>query len=434
MAKPEPFLTSEKITNDDGSPSDYLVRYLNKIAAAGEKTITFPVTSVNGMTGAVVLTLDELIGAGGIDYDKLNAKLQEMITQGMNANAYTDNRIEELKSEDDPFDQYAFRIESNYANDDYMNQADITYSGTTYYHSGTAIYCPYYRPGLSPQSSAGSNGYRTDLITGAYKGGFTATLFTVERKINVYKVMCQIAANAGAGGVASTTALSQDWRICIYSCAPKEFTIANSYGTDNTIYMRFPHKLIWSSPIMNTKDKITTYKNDYFYGAFGTSLYPHILSMPISVDVPTASKTLDRGTYFACIMAANNSSVPTSAALNQMFYMTDITSGVHTNSTFHTTGAMLFPSLSTAYFDLGKFTSSGGFITNQTHFIVYNTKGNDVVSNYVTAPPDNMLSTYSAITFDDSLSTFTDPLTGATANIAFGTGCIGGLYFRASYA
>lgn len=77
--KAEPFLAHEKSVNEDGTPSDYLVRYLQSMADAGQKEVKFPVTSVNGKVGDVVIDLGDVLSEGGIDYDKLNDKIQELI-------------------------------------------------------------------------------------------------------------------------------------------------------------------------------------------------------------------------------------------------------------------------------------------------------------------------------------------------------------------
>lgn len=77
--KAEPFLAHEKSVNEDGTPSDYLVRYLQSMADVGQKEVKFPVTSVNGKVGDVVIDLGDVLSEGGIDYDKLNDKIQELI-------------------------------------------------------------------------------------------------------------------------------------------------------------------------------------------------------------------------------------------------------------------------------------------------------------------------------------------------------------------
>ena len=67
----EPFLVQEKIINDDGTPSDYLVRYLNNSLQQGKKTVKFPVTSV--------INLQDIVDGVDINYALLNEKIQEFI-------------------------------------------------------------------------------------------------------------------------------------------------------------------------------------------------------------------------------------------------------------------------------------------------------------------------------------------------------------------
>lgn len=74
----EPFMSQEKITNEDGTPSDYFIRYLRNAITQGDKNIKFPVTSVNGMTGDVIIDIKDLINAE-FDYSLINEKLQELI-------------------------------------------------------------------------------------------------------------------------------------------------------------------------------------------------------------------------------------------------------------------------------------------------------------------------------------------------------------------
>jgi len=77
LAKNEPLMAQEKIINDDGTPSDYLIRWLRSAFNAGEKTVKFPVTSVNGMTGDVVISIDDLFPNFEIDYDYINKKIED---------------------------------------------------------------------------------------------------------------------------------------------------------------------------------------------------------------------------------------------------------------------------------------------------------------------------------------------------------------------
>ncbi|HXV98534.1 MAG TPA: hypothetical protein VEC93_08930 [Anaerolineae bacterium] len=57
----EPLNRTEKIINADGSPTQYFIRYLGALSAAGQKsvTVTGQVTSVNGMTGDVVIEIPD---------------------------------------------------------------------------------------------------------------------------------------------------------------------------------------------------------------------------------------------------------------------------------------------------------------------------------------------------------------------------------------
>jgi hypothetical protein len=99
-------MAQEKITNDDGTPSDYLIRYLRTAITNGEKSIKFPVTSVNGKTGDVIIDIEDVISNFDIDYDKLNAKIQELIA---GLDAIRQEMIQKFQQHITDYHKYAFQ-------------------------------------------------------------------------------------------------------------------------------------------------------------------------------------------------------------------------------------------------------------------------------------------------------------------------------------
>ena len=99
-------MSQEKVVNDDGTPSDYLIRYLRSAINSGSKTVKFPVTSVNGKTGDVIIDLDSILSEGGIDYDKLNEKLQELIA---GLDAIRQEMIQKFQQHITDYHKYAFQ-------------------------------------------------------------------------------------------------------------------------------------------------------------------------------------------------------------------------------------------------------------------------------------------------------------------------------------
>ena len=106
LANTEPFMNQEKITNADGTPTDYFIRFLRMQWDSGNKNVKFPVTSVNGMTGDVVLDITNIFNGEDIDYDLINKRLQELFTQIVNLRVELINLIQ--KHVDD-YHKYAFQ-------------------------------------------------------------------------------------------------------------------------------------------------------------------------------------------------------------------------------------------------------------------------------------------------------------------------------------
>lgn len=417
MAKVEPLLTSERITNDDGTASDYLVRYLQKMYAGGAQSVKFPVTSVNGKTGDVVITFDDIVEAGGIDYDKLNEKLQELIAglAGVRTEIYT--AIANLKNEDDPFDQYAFRTGFNYAND----VADIlSYEGNDLLndYGRCGLYAPHWVDGVT------TNAYPADYTLDANGNTLQCYLFAMPRKFLAERIIFRIATTNNLNDVAGAKQL---WQIGIYKATKKLITTTGALGVpDVDQYFRFPGARVWMSPVMDTSvkfDSVTpsnsTYVNQFYYD------YNGYTKMPPSL-VFDSQKTIAPGVYFVVVARQNSATPP--AQSNQIHW-----TGTKTYSSGYgqDTGNFInmFPAnVDGNWYANGMYLSSAsGYMKNPVSWTTYTIKG--LSAEYINLPDNlewvfrNTDLTFSTIAMQTN--TFTDPLDNSH------TSCE--LYFKGSF-
>lgn len=425
LAKAEPLLTSERITNDDGSASDYFVRYLQKMQANGASSVKIPVTSVNGKTGDVVITFDDIVQAGGIDYDKLNDKLQELISGLESMRLYVDQKILELRDMDDPFDQYAFRTGFDYDINDALQ-----------YPSSDPLNDPgydgFYVPHFSSESSQSAYNIGS-YMTQTSKNMLHCLLFAIPRQMRVTSIGFCLSGSA-SNDVAGA---KQQWKIGIYESGLKNLlcNMAPPYPDTNQ-WMRFPTKCVWRSNLMDTSKKVdsatpanTTYLNDIYYSINGYSGSPALFLRSEAV------LTLKRGVYFVVISRTNSAIAPSYANEIKSTRLFSDDSESQVQGEF----INLFPSFKDPrWYDIGPGTS-GSFssIQKNTNFIMTN-----LSANYL-ALPDNLYDTFYTINFEkagalSTFNTFTDPLdplfTSVTVDYGISQSRIGGPVFTGSFA
>lgn len=295
MAKIEPLLTGERLTNEDGTASDYLVRYLNKMAGAGAASVKFPVTSVNGKTGDVIITFDDIIQQGAIDYDKLNKKLQDLIAGLNQEHQFT---IDTMNGHQSNWHRWPYQsFHNTKINDSRMMTlgTEATVNGELYKLT-PSIYIPNSRPTITS-----TNITSQPTVTNGNSKLFN--IFSIDKDITVNRLY--IGSNTFANDLIAS---SCEVQFAIYSAgivtAEVELS-SESYrdiGTKRRMPMRFPNALIWSSDVLSSVDRTTGWPS-YIKNQ---DTVPTINSSTLSWGFPTSSPdvpsfTLKRGIYFVAM-------------------------------------------------------------------------------------------------------------------------------------
>mgnify|MGYP003479607030 CR=1 FL=1 len=189
----EPFLVQEKIINDDGTPSDYLVRYLNNSLQQGKKTVKFPVTSVNGMTGDVVINLQDIVDGVDINYALLNEKIQEFIAA---LSAVRQEDIQRMADHQSDWHRWAYQsFHKTRLSNALLGTGSPGLIGADEYQFNPTMYIP--NQANSDQTIGNSATY---YPSGATKGSKLFMLFAVEKDITVNRLYIDMV----------TTSLSSD--------------------------------------------------------------------------------------------------------------------------------------------------------------------------------------------------------------------------------
>lgn len=370
--------------------------------AGGAQSVRFPVTSVNGKTGDVVITFDDIVEAGGIDYDKLNEKLQELLAGLAEVRTEIYTAIANLKNEDDPFDQYAFRTGFDYAND----VADfLSYEGNDLLndYGRCGLYAPHWVDGVT--TSNYSDSYTLD----ANGNTLQCYLFAMPRKFLAERIIFLLQTANNLNDVAGAKQL---WQIGIYKATKKLITTTGSLGVpDVDQYFRFPGYRVWMSSVMDTSVKFdsgtpanSTYPNEFYYD------YNGYTTMPPSL-VFDSQKTIDPGVYFVVVARQNSATPP--AQSNQIHW---IRNQAYTSGYGQAEGAYInmFPAnVDGKWYANGRYLSSAsGYMGNPVSWTTYTIKG--LSANYIDLP-DNLEwlfrnTDFTFSTVATQTNTFTDPL------------------------
>lgn len=291
----EPFLVQEKIINDDGTPSDYLVRYLNNSLQQGKKTVKFPVTSVNGMTGDVVINLQDIVDGVDINYALLNEKIQEFIAA---LSAVRQEDIQRMADHQSDWHRWPYQsFHNTKINDSRMMTlgTEATVNGELYKLT-PSIYIPNSRPTITSTNITS----QPTAINGNSK---LFNIFSIDRDITVNRIY--IGSTKFANDLIAS---SCEVQFAIYSAGivTTEVDINSesyrSIGTKRRIPMRFPNALIWSSDVLSSVNRTTGWPS--YIQNQDTS--PTINSSTLSWGFPTSSPdvpsfTLRRGIYFVAM-------------------------------------------------------------------------------------------------------------------------------------
>jgi hypothetical protein len=376
--------------------------------AGGATGVKFPVTSVNGKTGDVVITFNDIVEAGGIDYDKLNEKLQDLIS-GLESNRlYVDQKINELLALDDPFDQYAFRTGFDYAND----VADfLEYGGNdllnTYGRCG--LYSPHYVQGQTTSI------YDATYTTTASNTTLQMYLFALPRKFSASNIIFRLQT---ANNTNDLVPDKQLWKIGIYKASKKKIASIGSLGVpDVDQYMRFPGPLVWESPLLDTSSKFdagtpanSTYINQPYYDYMGYS------SMPPSLVFPT-TKIFEAGVYFVVVARENSSVAPSQS--NQIHFTRDFSSTGYGQDIGNYLN--LFPANADAnWIARGTYLASTGYLSGAASWTTLVMTG--LSPNYVSSLQGNLEWTFRDIDFNVNniqvqTDAFTDPLDNSYTSV-----------------
>jgi hypothetical protein len=92
---------SEPLVDKDGKATQYLMRFLQEALGSGMSSVKFPVRSVNGQTGDVVLDLSSLATNGEFNWDAVNDTIKTLINRISQSFAYTDTVMRNHEGNDD---------------------------------------------------------------------------------------------------------------------------------------------------------------------------------------------------------------------------------------------------------------------------------------------------------------------------------------------
>jgi len=409
----EPFLVQEKIINDDGTPSDYLVRYLNNSLQQGKKTVKFPVTSVNGMTGDVVINLQDIVDGIDINYALLNEKIQEFIAA---LSAVRQEDIQRMADHQSDWHRWPYQsFHNTKINDSRMMTlgTEATVNGGLYKLTPT-LYIPNYgdRSG-SPQSIGGAAGDSPNIASSNSK---MFLLFSVEKDITVNRLY--ISSPTFANDVAPNYC---ELQFAIYSAGIVNMDYDNvsvegyrNIGYKRKIPVRFPNAKIWSSDVLSSVNRTTLWPSYIKNKDTVATTNSATLSWGFSSTAPDSpSFKLSRGVYFIAMAKYRKGNVGNGvAAYFQSPAPITQVSGLSINMPFilDTDTANFFTG--SAEICAGRYT---GFSIRDTYAAgtgikVFDTLYADKLNAEGIVPT---ISNTGVIAFGDSLNLFTDLATGA---------------------
>lgn len=213
MGKLEPLSKNERLINADGTATSYFIRYLQRSVDAGVSSVSFPVTSVNGQTGDVVLDIQSIVGeSGNIDWSQVNAQIQNFITQlnaGINEmRDYTDSSIEAHNADYDSHSRLS------------VERSNLCVTKKTGNIPAKTIYFPHLHQNgfdevglLSYTSPAGGLGIQDAFaafgaapgLVGSTRNVYISAFYVGQKRVRVKGVFLPIPGGSGTAGVNTNT-------------------------------------------------------------------------------------------------------------------------------------------------------------------------------------------------------------------------------------